>query len=50
MVKSNGQPITSRKSISDEILFGIDMLETVNPESKQYYNQLRKCVYADLHA
>lgn len=50
MVKSNGQPITSRKSISDEILFGINMLETVNPDSKQYYNQLRRCVYTDLHA
>lgn len=50
MVKSNGQPITSRNSIAEEILYGIQMLREKNPESSSYYDQLEKCVRSDLRS
>lgn len=50
MVKSNDQPITSRHSIAEEILYGIQMLREKNPESSTYYDQLEKCVKSDLRS
>lgn len=50
MVKSNNQPITSRNSIAEEILYGIEMLREKNPESSSYYDQLEKCVKSDLRS
>lgn len=50
MVKSNNQPITSRSSIAEEILYGIEMLREKNPESSSYYDQLEKCVKSDLRS
>lgn len=49
MVKSNGQAITSRKTLADEILIGIDMLLEQNPDSVSYYKQLKDCVLSDLY-
>lgn len=50
MVKSNDQPITSRNSIAEEILYGIEMLREKNPESSSYYDQLERCVKSDLRS
>lgn len=47
MVNSNGQPITSRTSLRDEILYGIELLKKYNTdvESQDYYNKLMAVVF-----
>lgn len=47
MVNSNGQPITSRTSLRDEILYGIELLKKYNSDvkSQDYYNKLMAVVF-----
>lgn len=49
-VKSNGQIITNRNSLGNEILTGIVLLREQNPGSQKYYDNLEEIVLKDLKA
>lgn len=44
VVYTNGQPLTSKGGLRNEIINGIKMLEQVNPDSKTYYQHLKQSV------
>lgn len=46
-VYSNGQEITSRDSLTHELLQGIKFLRKANPNSKAYYDQLEEVIKLD---
>lgn len=46
-VYSNGQEITSRGSLTSELLRGIELLREANPDSSEYYNQLESVIKSD---
>ena len=41
---TNGQPITSRSSMKDEIISGAELLMEANPDSKEYYESIIEVV------
>lgn len=46
-VYSNGQEITSRGSLTSELLRGIELLREANPDSSEYYDQLEAVIKKD---
>lgn len=49
-VYSNGQEITSRGSLTRELLQGIKLLREANPKSSDYYDQLEEVIKIDERA